>query len=150
MEKENENLTVDVEQVQAQAKTKASENELARMKALNEAFPDDPEFAIKAFTEGKSLEQAKADYCDVLREKLKVQAAAPPEQKADGVPPISTEDTDTTGTGDFIAEARELADKKKITVTAAMKIVKRRNPKLHEQFKQRCETEGKAMCAEAG
>lgn len=147
--KENEQVTV--EQVDTKKLTDdARDAERARMKDLQKEFADDPEFAIKAFGEGKNLEQAKGDYCEVLRGRLKDQAAAAQtEQTADGAEAISTEDTDNTGTGDFIAEAKQMASEKKISVTAAMKILNRKSPKLHETFLQRSATEGKQMYAEA-
>ena len=123
---------------------------------LHEAFADDPEFAIKSFTAGKTVEQAKADYCDVLREKLKTQDAGHKSknenrnsQISTGAEAIASGDNDEGGSGDFMTEARAMAAEKKITVTAAMKKLSRTKPELHQAFLLRCETSGKAMYAES-
>ena len=119
-------------------KDKAALSERQRMQALNEAFADDPQFAIEAFTAGKTLEQAKGDYCDVLKAKMKEQAAAVQETiTASGAEAIGTEDTDSGGAGDFMAAARELAKEEKIPVTDAMKKVRRDNPRLHGAYLNR-------------
>lgn len=132
------------------AKTAAVNDERARMGQLKAEFPDDPEFALKAFADGLTVDEAKAAYCDVLREKIKEQPAVQKETKGEGSAPIPSSDTDGQAGGDFMAEAREMAEKKKITVTAAMKRLRRKNPALHEAFLEKSRTEGEAMYAEAG
>jgi len=147
------------ETAQAALDKKAAEQDIKAAKLaerehlvkLQEAFPDDLAFAVGAFNKGLSVEQAKADYCDVLREKLKTQAAARGTQsvQAEGAEAIGTGDTDDAGSGDFLAEARELAETKKISVTAAMKKLARTRPDLHRAFLSRCATSGQAMYAES-
>lgn len=132
-----------------EAKTAAINDERARMSQLKTEFAEDPEFAVKAFTEGFTVDEAKASYCDVLREKLKEQTAGQKETKAEGAAPIASDDTDDEGAGDFLAEAREMAKEKKITVTAAMKRLQKKNPALHAAFIEKSKTEGEAMYAEA-
>lgn len=127
----------------------AQSDERIRMSQLKTAFADDPDFAIKAFTEGWSLEKAKAEYCDVLREKLKEQGKKTAD-KTNGAAAIPDSDTDGTTQGDFLEEAQALAAEKKITVTAAMKQLNRRKPALHAAFIRRCESEGKRMYQDAG
>jgi len=125
--------------------------ERGRMLALGNEFKDDPEFAMDQFVKGQSVDEAKAEYCDVLREKLKTQAAKAPAatERVEGTDPIVTGDTDDAGSGDFLAEARELAETKNIPVTAAMKKLARMKPALHQAFLSKCETQGKSMYAES-
>jgi len=153
METVNTTAQPDIEKVKNESSAAAVTAETERMKALSGAFPDDPEFAIRAFTSGKTIEQAKADYCDVLREKIRSRDNQKPpvvNQKPAGAPPIASGDTDGAGAGDFMAEARAMAEEKHITVTEAMKKLNRSNPRLHEQFVQRCEADGMAMYGRAG
>lgn len=149
MEKEKETDQVSAEQIE-KAKTEgasdALDKERQRISAINEKFGDDLEFANKAIAEGWTLEKAHEAFNDVLREKLKTQNT---EQKAAGSSPIETGDTDGDGGGDFMAEARELAEQKKISVSAAMKKLARQKPQLHQAFLGKCGTDGKAMYAEA-
>jgi ClpP class serine protease len=63
--------TIKLEEAIAAAKAEAAEAEMARMKALREAFPDDPQFAMEQFEKGADLLQAKAAYCDILSERTK-------------------------------------------------------------------------------
>ena len=133
--------------------TATVEKERQRMTALQAEFKDDPDFAIAQFGAGASLEEAKAAYCDVLREKLAKQKSEHeassienPEGEGDAIAPGGT---DGTSESDFLTEAKELAKEEGITVTAAMQKINRRNPGAHAQFLQRCETEGKAMYAVA-
>lgn len=138
----------ELEKVKTDSARSAQNDERIRMSQLKTAFVDDPDFAIKAFTEGWSLEQAKANYCDVLREKLKEQGKKAGD-KTTGAAAIPEADADGVTQGDFLEEARSLAKEKGITVTAAMKQLNRRKPGLHEAFVQRCKNEGKQMYQEA-
>lgn len=134
--------TAIAEKIAAEIKAK----ELSRMKALAEEFPGDMEFAVKSFNEGKTLDQAKAAYCDVLRERIKNQPKPQQTGKAQGAPAIPQDGTDTASSGgDFMDEARNLAGEKNISLTAAMKIVNRRDPKLHNTFLQKCQEHGMEM-----
>jgi len=156
MKTEEEVKAEQAEQV-AKAETAAVNNERIRMSQLKTEFADDPQFAMKACTEGWTVAEAKAEYTDVLREKLRTQDAEHKSemenrnsQTSDGAEAIATGDTDEGTEGDFMAEARELAETKKITVTAAMKKLARTKPALHQAFLGKCGTSGKAMYAEAG
>lgn len=69
------------------------ESTVAELSALKKAFPDDLKFAVKAFESGQSVQEAKADYCDVLGEKckdLESQLAAKPttEKTSEGEDPV--------------------------------------------------------------
>jgi len=151
---QNENKTVDIEAVKAESSATAAKEQTERMKALSEAFPDDPEYAVKAFTEGKSVEKAKADYCDVLREKIKEQNNSQSQienRQSKGAAPIESGDTDNAAAGgDFIAEARAMAKEEGISVTAAMKKLNRTNPGLHAAFISRSRAERPAAYVKAG
>jgi len=139
---------VDVEQIRKDAQESALNDERERVAALNKEFADDPAFAVKATQEGWTLAEAKAEYCDVLKEKLAAQPKA--DNKVDGVPPIASDGSGDGETGaDFIAAARELAEEKNIGITAAMRRLKRRNPAGYAKFRHECEMRGQEMYAEA-
>lgn len=139
MDNENTVSLAENEKAVADSAAASAAAENTRMKAMSEAFADDPEFAIKSFTAGKTVEQAKADYCDVLREKLakKQEEKTATTAAAGGAEPLATGDTDDEAGGDFMAQAREMAAEKKITLTAAMKKLNRQKPALHAAFVNR-------------
>jgi signal peptide peptidase SppA len=149
--------TEQVEQVDSgRIADEAKDAERNRMAELAEAFADDPQFAIEAFNRGLSVTEARSEYCDVLRDKLKDKAKdkaqetpATSEAQVSGAEAIATGDTDEASGGDFMAEAKEVAAEKKITLTAAMQQLARSKPELRKAFLERCKTEGKAMYAEA-
>jgi len=151
MDNENETAQAEIEKAVTESAAAASAAETERMKAMSEAFADDPEYAIKAFTAGKTLEQAKADYCDVLREKL---AKKPEEKKtaggAGGGEPLASGSSDGESGGDFMAQAQEMAKEKGITVTAAMKKLSRKNPALHSAYVNRPKEAGIEEYRDAG
>ena len=155
MENENENK-VQAEQIAratAEASTAALDEERQRIKAINEKFGDDLEFANKAISEGWTVAEAHEAFNDVLRERLKEKnsQSSIDNSQSQGSAAIPTGDTDGGGAeGDFMAEARELAETKKISVTAAMKKLARQKPALHEAFLGKCKTSGREMYAEAG
>ena len=134
--------------ITADAEKAAVDNERARIRAIQEEFADDPQFAMTACTEGWSIEQAKGEYCGVLKARLAEQpkAVAP----IDGHSPIETDGSDGVDTGgDFITEAKALAEEKKISMTEAMKRLRRQKPQLHATFVQRSQAEGHQMYAMA-
>jgi len=123
-------------------------DERRRLSELRTAFADDPAFAMQAFEKGQTVVEAKADYCDALREQL---AAAVKERddltarlekkeektqsQADGKPPVATDSSDTAATGDdFLCRARELAKTEGISVTLAMRKLARQQPELHQAY----------------
>jgi len=146
MDMTDEQINAQIEKNQLREAAEKEQRE--RLGQLKAAFPDDLAFAVDAFEKGLTVEQAKANYCDVLREKLKDQGKKTGD-KTSGAPPIAENSSDATAQGDFLAEARQLAKEKGITMTAAMKQLNRRNPGLHAAFVQRCESEGKRMYQEA-
>jgi signal peptide peptidase SppA len=152
-QEESQADAVDTEQIRKEAAAGALEAERARIAAINKAFADDPAFANKAIADGLSVEQASAEYVDVLRARLKEQAdqAASAESQAANTDAdaIATEGTDGDGSGDFLAEARELAAEKKISMTAAMQRLNRTKPALHAAFRAKCATQGRDMYAQA-
>jgi len=127
------------------ATTAAVDDERTRMTQIRTEFADDPEFALKACTEGWDLDRAKAEYCGVLRDKLKTKAAeTKQETKANGAAPIVTDDSDDSDDGgDFMAQAKAMAAEQKISVTAAMKKLNRQNPTLHTAFLQSSQAGGR-------
>jgi len=150
-EKEIEQIkTAAAAEARKSAQQSAEQAERKRMSELAAEFPEDPEFAMKAFGEGWSLEKAKAEYCDVLKAKVAEQQKTNKASAASaGAEALATDDTDAGCEGDFMEEARKMAAEKKITVTAAMQKLRRAKPALHEAFKARCATEGRRMYSEA-
>ena len=150
MEK-NETNEIDA-QVEVNKITKQVQgDERDRLSVLSAYFADDLTYAVKAFNKGKTLIEAKADYCDVLREKItaitkerddaqaKLEANKPAD-KATGATPIEQSDSDEhEATGrDFISEAQQIAKEDKTTVTVAMKKLARKEPKLHQEYVKQC------------
>lgn len=143
----------------AKAQQSAQAAERDRMKSLQSEFGDEPDFVMKAFTEGWDIATAKAEFCDVLRQReaarKKDEEKAAAENAAAvasaGASAIATEDTDGgSDQTDFLKAARDMAFEKKITVTEAMRRIRRMNPNAHERFKDRCKTEGQAIYMNAG
>jgi signal peptide peptidase SppA len=121
------------------AATAAVENERTRMGQMQAEFADDPEFAMKAFAEGKSLAEAKAEYCDVLREKVKATEEkaeqANKANKTKGASPLENSGSGDGQGGGFIAAAKELAEAKGIKLGDAFKKVAREQPELYAAHK---------------
>ena len=148
MDHENENIDELTQANQLRDETVATERQ--RLVDLRAAFAENPEFAMKAFEEGWNIEQAKAHHHDVLQKQIaeyKAKQAKIDEQQqnkpAIGANVIISEDSDDEAGADFMTEARELAEKKNISMTAAMKQIARKKPQLHEAFKARSEAMGK-------
>jgi signal peptide peptidase SppA len=149
-----ENIQANAEQLasaRAEGSGEALEVERNRIKAINDQFGDDLQFANTAIAEGWTMEKANAEYVTVLKGRIKEtgQKAAASSEQAEGAEAISSEDTDTESQGDFIAEARALAEEKGISVTAAMKKLKRQKPLMYQEFASKSETQGHQMYAEA-
>ena len=144
MDSEQEKIDVQVELNKTAEQTKAEERK--RLKELKEAFSEDLEFALKAYEEGKTVQEAKAEYCEVLSQKLKEKTATEENETVTGVTPISTGDTDIEGQGDFMSEVQQMVDEGKAkNRTEAMRKIRRRNPQSHEAFKERCRQKGKTI-----
>ena len=102
--------------------------EKTRVKEIRAAFPKDQAFAMEAVENGWSVTEAKAERHD----RMEKEAAARP-KGSPGVP-FGESDPSDGGGEDFMTQAREMADSKKISVTDAMKRLARSNPGLHQQF----------------
>ncbi len=137
----------DVKAIEAAAGEQALEQERARVTAIGTEFADDPQFAFQAAQAGWSLDQAKAEYCTVLRARLTERPKTEPAAAAgpSGHAPIE-QDHDATGSaGDFIAEAVALARLEKITKTQAMRQLKRQKPEAYQEYLDRCNSSGREM-----
>lgn len=114
-----------------------------RLEALTAAFPDDPQFVLEQFKASASVEQAKAAYCDILAERLtkaeekieELQEKIKAEASASPIISAGEGDSDSS----FIETARQLAKDEKITVTEAMKRVKKDNPELYEAYRSQAQ-----------
>lgn len=162
-EKIMEQQEIDTQAELNRAGDEARVAERKRLTDLKAAFPEDLEFALAVFEKGSSVQEAKAEYCDVLSEREKqrkaeeqkarakaeeAKAKAESERTRQGAAPMASEDSDDEGSGDFIIEARKLAKEQKISMTAAMRQISRRQPELHAAFKDRCRAEGRAIFAQ--
>lgn len=152
-QRKGKTMSEEQEKIDAQAElNQLSENvkdeERKRLGELKMAFPDDLDVALKAFEEGKTVLEAKAEHHDVLDKKLKEKDASKevkPEEVI-GAKAISSGSSDNEQEGDFLEEAHKLVDDGKAkSMTEAMKKVRRRQPKLHEAFKDKSRTEGRAI-----
>ena len=133
-----------------QAVAKTAEGERGRLADIKTACDGDLEFAVAAWERGLSGLEAKAEYADVLREKLTASEKQHAESRqADGAEAMATGDTDAAAGGDFMVEVRDLAEEKDIPKTEAMRRIKRRKPELYADFQRQCETRGRQMYAEA-
>jgi signal peptide peptidase SppA len=151
---------VDTQAELNRAGDEAKAAERQRLADLKVAFPDDLEFALTAFEKGSSVQEAKAEYCDVVVERVKAQQAEEAKAKAQaeqaktqaqdkqGATPMASDDSDDEASGDFITEARKLAKETGITMTAAMRQLARQRPQLHEAFKDKSRAEGRAIFAQ--
>lgn len=151
MSEEKQNNKAAEEQTQVEVKAavqQATADGQKRMAELQEAFADDLDFVVQSFGKGLTVEQAKAEYCDILQQRNKEAAEKKANsQKKDvkvvGAKAIATDGSDNEATGDFMLEARRMVDEGKAkNVTEAMRKVKRQNPELHEAFMARCRAEG--------
>jgi signal peptide peptidase SppA len=134
-EKQDEAQVAQVDTDAIQAETKAAEQN--RLDAIVEACHGDKEFAFDAFKRGLSALEAKAEYADVLAEKLAEKLTVVEQvEKSDPDPdPLPTGLSDDAGGSlAFIDQAREMAEEKGITVTEAMRRIRRKNPESHAKF----------------
>jgi hypothetical protein len=107
------------------AGVKAARQEMA---ALSAAFPNDHKYAADAFAAGKSVQEAKADYCDKLsaeNAELRAKLAAKPEPKPDeGVRPDDADDlgddTPIQFGGEPVAGLSALKQRREAAITAEL------------------------------
>ena len=146
MPKEQEELEARLE---AERK-KGAESAREGLKALRDAFADDPEYAMQAFDRGLTVEAAKAEYSDVLRGRLaeseqartkaeaelqKLQQAGEQEAGGEGVDRGTQFGGGTeAGDGDYLELVRQYADEHKCSKTAAQKFVRKNHPKAFQAF----------------
>lgn len=130
----------------------AKGDEVARFKALKDAFPDRPEFAMAQFEAGSTIEQAKVALCDVLQAEIleakkaptaaeaaataAAAAAATTAGAATGTTAIPHGDSGIEGGGGcaFLQRAEELAEKEGIDRVVALKRLAKREPKLYTDY----------------
>lgn len=102
--------------------------EKTRVTQIRAAFPKDQAFAMEAVEQGWSVTEAKAERHDRMEKEAQAKPKGSP-----GVP-FGESDPNAEGGEDFMTQAQEMAETKKITVTEAMKRLSRSNPGLHQQF----------------
>jgi len=159
MDYENENVDELTQANQLRDETVATERR--RLADLRGAFPEDLEFAMKAFEQGWTVEQAKVRHYVVLQQRLadaneqqqiaevnRTRVNKQQSEQSIGASVIVSGDSDDEAGADFLVEARQLAADKKIGITAAMKQLARKKPQLHEAFKARSKAIGRAVYEE--
>lgn len=147
----------------AKAVTETKAAEQKRLADLQAEFSDDLQFALQMYTEGKTLVEAKAAYCDVLKlrakelaekakaedeanakleaeEKAKAEEAAAAEAAkkataAKGAAPMPHSEPSKATGDDLIKIAREIANEKKISIREAMREAHAARPDLVEKIK---------------
>jgi len=122
-------------------------NERERFAALKSAFPDDLEFAVAQYESGATVEQAKAAYAEVLRQRLaeskeenlalksKLDSQAKASTEDEGADAVKHNEAATGDGADFMGVAKALAKDEKISMTEAMKKVAKEQPELHDKWK---------------
>lgn len=139
---------------QATALEDARASERKRFSALKAAFPEDPQFASEQFEAGATVEQASVAYVPVLQKRLKEQAAASTAKAATAsapaaaaAPPVPVAGSPEGNSSDFMSEARSYAERRKVSMLAAMQAVAREKPELHRAFKADASARGAAVLA---
>jgi signal peptide peptidase SppA len=111
--------------------------EKVNISEFKEAFGDDPAFVLEQLEKGNTIEQAKAEYCEVLKGRLKNGAKKP----AGGAPPVEHNEA-ADGDADFMELAKARAEEKKIKMSEAMKQIARELPEVYNQHIEKCKTKG--------
>lgn len=125
---------------------------VAELASLETAFPNDLNFAVASFKAGKTVEQAKAEYCDTLTEQLsaakeeiaelKTQLSEKPDTtvEAEGADPVEhleagLQDSDKKNTDDT-AESKFSAFKKEsgLEGNAAVVAFREKHPELIDEL----------------
>ncbi len=110
--------------------TNVAADERARVKAILEAFPGDSAFAMKHIDAGSTLVEAKAAYCDVLKERAAATAAI-----ANAIPePIVSGEAPAAKSKGYMEMVHVMAAEKNISVSAAAAIVARTHPDAYYDF----------------
>lgn len=131
-----------------EARVAAATAERRRFADLRAAFPRDLEYAAKAYDKGETVAEAKAAYCDVLEGKLADAAKAATSAREEAVktktlaasvppsaPPVPRGGDPAASTGeDFLAAAREYAQKHAVKIVEAMRAIARAKPDLHTDY----------------
>lgn len=119
---------------QAAVSAQAQQAERQRMQDLKNEFLDDPAFAMEQFSAGADVTTAKAAYCDVLRQRHQVSTVKSDQGSTGSEPLAHNESGGNTASGDFMAEARQLARDQKIRLTDAMRQLTIEKPELYRAF----------------
>ena len=146
MESETETTVepkVDVEKIQSEAAKEAVTKDRERLSAMQKEFEDDLEFAVEQHVKGSTLIEAKAAYCDLLREQLaeeKKKNSATDKNSGKnsiGANPIGhTEGGDNNASG-FMDQARTMAKEEKISMTVAIRKLRKSDPVLYDKSRKK-------------
>jgi hypothetical protein len=147
----DQDVSADDQKIEAEkqvARDEALKAERGRVATLRAAFKDNPEFAMAQIEKGSSLVEAKAEYADYLLEqnaKLAAEnasikeAAAKAQLKPEGAAPVPMSESTDVAAGapkDFIALAREHAQKTGKPLHAAMSEVSAKHPEIYAKMDQ--------------
>jgi len=148
-EDKTEQATPDLSVVRAEAAQEALDAERKRIGDIAAQFGDDPDFAVQQIVEGATAEAAKANYADVLKEKLaardaevetlkakKAETVTEPEAVTEGADPVAHGAApEASQTGDFLTETASYAEEKGCSKTEAMKHIAKTRPELFAAYK---------------
>lgn len=122
---------IDIKKIESEAGKKAVTEDRERLAALQTEFPDDLDFAVEQHIAGASLIEAKAAFCDKLKDRLveanKVQKKAEP-KKAAGAKPIGHSEGGDENAASFREQAIALAKEKNIKKSEAIKLLRKQDP----------------------
>ena len=129
-------------------KEKVKQETTGLLTELRQAFPDNLDFAVAQFEKGHSVQEAKADYADVLKDELaeankkvsQMEQESKKTETVDGAPPLQNNDgSPGSGTGEnFHQMAKRLARENKTTYAAAAGQLSRDEPELYKAYQIAC------------
>lgn len=140
LEKGTEAQKVNEDALKAEGAEAALTADRKRLVELKAAFPEDVAFAYEQYEAGASVETAKANYADVLSERLKVAEAkiADADKKlaasTEGADPVDFQEAGNADASDFMKMSRARAKKDESSMRAAMLAVSKENPEVHKSF----------------
>lgn len=147
---ENE-LQTQLQQAREQASREAVTAEQKRFAALQSAFPEEPDFVMAQYAAGHSVEQAKAEYADILAARLKEAQTAKSDleakltaaqekqktavEKAAPTGAAAVSHSEAPQYANLRAAAKAIAAERKIPYPQALSLAAGEFPELHTQAK---------------
>ena len=130
---------IDIKKIESEAGKKAVTEDRDRLASLQSEFPDDLEFAVEQHIAGASLIEAKAAYCDTLKDKLveanKVQKKTEP-KKAVGAEPLKHSEGGEENADSFLVQARAMASEQNIKISEAIQKLRKQDPDGFDAYQE--------------